>query len=99
MLQIPTYGIFEGISSLGELAAMPQWTAERPLRLVTGYTYVRVSSPPVRCSLIALDHCSFPPFMTCLPAVQLGKKFLAENGLKHVQLSTADGALEAAPAV
>lgn len=30
---------------------------------------------------------------------QLGQKFLAENGFKHVQLSTADGALEAAPAV
>lgn len=30
---------------------------------------------------------------------QLGQKFLAEKGFKHVQLSTADGALEAAPAV
>jgi len=65
---IPTYGIFENINSLSELAAMPQWTEERPLRVVTGYTY-------------------------------LGQKFLAENGFKHVQLSTADGALEAAPAM
>lgn len=31
--------------------------------------------------------------------VQLGPKFLKENGLKHVTFSTADGALEAAPAV
>jgi ATP phosphoribosyltransferase len=47
---------------------MPQWTEDRPLRVVTGYTY-------------------------------LGEKFFQEKGLKHVQLSTADGALEAAPAV
>jgi ATP phosphoribosyltransferase len=46
---------------------MPQWTEDRPLRVVTGYTY-------------------------------LGEKFFQEKGLKHVQLSTADGALEAAPA-
>lgn len=31
--------------------------------------------------------------------MQLGEKFFQEKGLKHVQLSTADGALEAAPAV
>lgn len=31
--------------------------------------------------------------------MQLGKKFLEEHGFKHVELSTADGALEAAPAV
>lgn len=30
---------------------------------------------------------------------QLGPKFMKENGLKHVIFSTADGALEAAPAV
>ncbi|CAK9875438.1 unnamed protein product [Sphagnum jensenii] len=65
---IPTYGIFENISSLSQLAAMPQWTEDRPLRVVTGYTY-------------------------------LGEKFFQEKGLKHVQLSTADGALEAAPAM
>lgn len=34
-----------------------------------------------------------------LSEMQLGKKFLEEHGFKHVQLSTADGALEAAPAV
>ncbi|KAG0557857.1 hypothetical protein KC19_11G162300 [Ceratodon purpureus] len=65
---IPTYGIFENINSLSELAAMPLWTEDRPLRVVTGYTY-------------------------------LGTKFLEEHGFKHVQLSTADGALEAAPAM
>lgn len=65
---IPTYGIFENINSLNELAAMPLWTEDRPLRVVTGYTY-------------------------------LGKKFLEKHGFKHVQLSTADGALEAAPAM
>jgi hypothetical protein len=32
-------------------------------------------------------------------SAQLGPKFMRENGLKHVSFSTADGALEAAPAV
>ncbi|KAG0608585.1 hypothetical protein M758_8G116900 [Ceratodon purpureus] len=65
---IPNYGIFENVNSLSELAAMSLWTEDRPLRVVTGYTY-------------------------------LGKKFLEKHGFKHVQLSTADGALEAAPAM
>ncbi|KAL0694540.1 hypothetical protein Bca4012_061720 [Brassica carinata] len=67
-LAIPNYGIFENINSLEELAQMPQWTAERPLRVATGFTY-------------------------------LGPKFMKENGIKHVTFSTADGALEAAPAM
>ncbi|KAL7119611.1 hypothetical protein ACP275_02G073500 [Erythranthe tilingii] len=67
-LAVPKYGIFENINSLKELAQMPQWTPERPLRVATGFTY-------------------------------LGPKFMKENGLKHVVFSTADGALEAAPAM
>ncbi|CAA3007495.1 ATP phosphoribosyltransferase 2, chloroplastic-like [Olea europaea subsp. europaea] len=67
-LAIPKYGIFENINSLQELAQMPQWTPERPLRVATGFTY-------------------------------LGPKFMKENGLKHVTFSSADGALEAAPAM
>lgn len=35
-LGIPMTGKFAGIDSLAELAAMPQWTAETPLRVVTG---------------------------------------------------------------
>ncbi|CAA0833603.1 ATP phosphoribosyltransferase 1- chloroplastic [Striga hermonthica] len=65
---IPNYGIFENINSLKELAQMPQWTPERPLRVATGFTY-------------------------------LGPKFMKENGLSYVTFSTADGALEAAPAM
>ncbi|KAG6556845.1 hypothetical protein Mapa_001792 [Marchantia paleacea] len=65
---VPTYGIFESVNTLSQLAAMPQWTSERPLRIVTGFTY-------------------------------LGSKFLREKGLHHVELSTADGALEAGPAM
>jgi ATP phosphoribosyltransferase len=42
---VPTYGIFESISSISQLAAMPQWTEDRPLRVVTGYTYVCPISP------------------------------------------------------
>lgn len=67
-LAIPKYGIFENINSLKELAQMPQWTYEKPLRVATGFNY-------------------------------LGPKFMRENGLKHVTFSTADGALEAAPAM
>ncbi|ESR44959.1 hypothetical protein CICLE_v10004097mg [Citrus x clementina] len=67
-LAIPKYGIFENINSLRELVQMPQWTAEKPLRVATGFSY-------------------------------LGPKFMKDNGLKHVVFSTADGALEAAPAV
>ncbi|XP_028753264.1 LOW QUALITY PROTEIN: ATP phosphoribosyltransferase 2, chloroplastic-like [Neltuma alba] len=67
-LAIPQYGIFENINSLKELAQMPRWTEERPLRVATGFTY-------------------------------LGPKFMQENGIKHVFFSTADGALEAAPAM
>ncbi|XP_010414779.1 PREDICTED: ATP phosphoribosyltransferase 1, chloroplastic [Camelina sativa] len=67
-IAIPNYGIFENINSLKELAQMPQWSEERPLRLATGFTY-------------------------------LGPKFMKENGIKHVTFSTADGALEAAPAM
>ncbi|KAL2511838.1 ATP phosphoribosyltransferase 2 [Abeliophyllum distichum] len=67
-LAIPKYGIFENVNSLQELAQMPQWTPERPLRVVTGFTY-------------------------------LAPKFMKDNGLKHLTFSTADGALEAAPAM
>ncbi|KAK4605284.1 hypothetical protein RGQ29_013378 [Quercus rubra] len=37
---IPNYGIFENINSLKELAQMTQWTAENPLRVTTGFTYL-----------------------------------------------------------
>lgn len=67
-IAIPMYGIFENINSLEDLASMPQWTYERPLRIATGFTY-------------------------------LGPKFMNVKGLKHVSFSTADGALEAAPAM
>lgn len=42
---------------------------------------------------------SFYLDLVSVVCVQLGPKFLKENGLKHVTFSTADGALEAAPAV
>ncbi|RAL40072.1 unnamed protein product [Cuscuta campestris] len=67
-LAIPKYGIFENVNSLKELAEMPHWTPERPLRVATGFTY-------------------------------MGPKFMNEKGLNHVIFSTADGALEAAPAM
>ncbi|KAJ9561462.1 hypothetical protein OSB04_006622 [Centaurea solstitialis] len=39
-LAIPKYGIFENINSVKELAQMSLWTAEKPLRVVTGFTYM-----------------------------------------------------------
>ncbi|KAJ3704887.1 hypothetical protein LUZ61_008592 [Rhynchospora tenuis] len=65
---IPKEGIFKNINSIDELSRMTQWTAERPLRVVTGFTY-------------------------------LGPKFLKAKGLKHVAITTADGALESYPAM
>lgn len=58
---------WDEVSSLAELKALG-WTAERPLRVVTGYTHI-------------------------------ARDFFAAAGLEHVSLSTADGALEAAPAM
>ncbi|XP_044461876.1 ATP phosphoribosyltransferase 2, chloroplastic-like isoform X2 [Mangifera indica] len=42
-LAIPKYGIFENVNSLQELAQMPQWTAEKPLRVATGFTYMGIA--------------------------------------------------------
>nr|CAD1835217.1 unnamed protein product [Ananas comosus var. bracteatus] len=39
-LAIPREGIFENINSLDELAQMPKWTEDRPLRVVTGFTHL-----------------------------------------------------------
>lgn len=39
-LAIPNYGIFEKIKSVKELAQMPQWTEEKPLRVATGFSYL-----------------------------------------------------------
>ncbi|KAK3419676.1 hypothetical protein EUGRSUZ_G00352 [Eucalyptus grandis] len=39
-LAIPKYGIFEKINSVKELAQMPQWTEEKPLRVATGFGYL-----------------------------------------------------------
>ncbi|KAL5210335.1 hypothetical protein ABZP36_005958 [Zizania latifolia] len=39
-LAVPKEGIFENINSLEELANMPEWTQERPMRAVTGFGYL-----------------------------------------------------------
>lgn len=48
--------------------AMPEWTAENPLRVVTGYHAI-------------------------------ARRYFAKVGLQHVKLLSADGALEAHPAM
>jgi hypothetical protein len=35
--QVPKGGVFENINSLEDMAKMPEWTEERPLRVVTGF--------------------------------------------------------------
>ncbi|KAG2429422.1 hypothetical protein HYH02_014077 [Chlamydomonas schloesseri] len=67
-LGVPMTGKFADVTSLDKLRAMPDWTAESPLRVVTGYH-------------------------------NIAKRFFAQNGFKHVVLLSADGALEAAPAM
>lgn len=101
LFQIPKYGIFENINSLRELAQMPQWTESKPLRVATGFTYV--------CNALCFLSIVYFYFLLVLMvlfslvvlccSMQLGPKFMKENGLKYVSFSTADGALEAAPAV
>ncbi|XP_010544077.1 PREDICTED: ATP phosphoribosyltransferase 2, chloroplastic-like [Tarenaya hassleriana] len=39
-LAIPENEMFENVNSLKELAQMPQWTEERPLRVTTGFSYL-----------------------------------------------------------
>lgn len=67
-LGIPMGGQYTDINTLEQLKAMPCWTEETPMRVVTGYT-------------------------------NLAKRWFAEQGFEHVELSTADGALEASPAM
>jgi ATP phosphoribosyltransferase len=38
--QVPKEGIFENVNTLEDLLKMPEWTEERPLRVVTGFGYV-----------------------------------------------------------
>ncbi|XP_056162673.1 ATP phosphoribosyltransferase 2, chloroplastic-like [Syzygium oleosum] len=54
-LAIPKYGIFEKINSVKELAQMPQWTKEKPLRVATGFSYLG----PKFMKEIGLKHVSF----------------------------------------
>eukprot|EP00798_Chlamydomonas_sp_ICE-L_P020883 gene20883-27727_t len=67
-LGIPMSGKFLNIESLDALRDMPEWTADTPLRVVTGYHNV-------------------------------ARRYFAEKGFEHVVLLSADGALEAAPAM
>jgi len=83
---------------------MPQWTEEKPLRVATGFTYVCGShSTDVSSFYLWYSFCCFlfkrESLMNFLLSVQLGPKFMKDKGIKHVSFSTADGALEAAPAV
>jgi len=66
-LGVPSTGRFARVESVDQLRAMG-WSAEQPLRVVTGYHAV-------------------------------ARRFFEQAGFEHVALLTADGALEAAPAM
>jgi ATP phosphoribosyltransferase len=66
-LGVPNGGRFASVHNVEDLRAMG-WTAEQPLRVVTGYHAV-------------------------------ARRFFEQQGFEHVALLTADGALEAAPAM
>eukprot|EP00878_Enallax_costatus_P004241 GHUV01004471.1.p1 GENE.GHUV01004471.1~~GHUV01004471.1.p1 ORF type:complete len:429 (+),score=92.17 GHUV01004471.1:131-1288(+) len=67
-LGVPMTGKFANITTLQQLRDMECWTAETPLRVVTGYHAI-------------------------------AKRFFEQQGFEHVALLTADGALEASPAM
>lgn len=66
-LGVPNAGRFANVRTVEDLRAMG-WTAEQPLRVVTGYHAV-------------------------------ARRYFEQQGFEHVALLTADGALEAAPAM
>ena len=67
-LGVPMGGRFAAVDTLDQLRSMPEWTAENPLRVVTGYH-------------------------------NIATRYFREQGFKHVTMLSADGALEAAPAM
>ncbi|GAX75767.1 hypothetical protein CEUSTIGMA_g3210.t1 [Chlamydomonas eustigma] len=67
-LGIPMTGKYTNVNTLEQLRSMPDWTAESPLRVVTGYH-------------------------------NIAQRFFSEKGFRHITLVSADGALEAAPAM
>lgn len=66
-LGVPTGGDYASVNTLEDLKQM-NWTENRPLRVVTGYT-------------------------------NIARRFFREKGFQHVVFLSADGALEAAPAM
>ncbi len=51
-LGLPAGGRFANINTLDQLRAMPEWTAETPLRVVTGYQNLAKSFFEVRITLL-----------------------------------------------
>ncbi|GER40123.1 ATP phosphoribosyltransferase [Striga asiatica] len=87
-LAIPKYGIFENINSLKELAQMPQWTSEKPLRVATGFTYVRLSCPfffLLYLYFIASKICSWMGIADAIVDLVSSGTTLRENNLKEIE--------------
>ncbi|KAJ3681966.1 hypothetical protein LUZ60_014539 [Juncus effusus] len=95
-LAIPKEGIFENINSIDELAKMTKWTADRPLRIVTGFTHLA----PKFLNEKGLKHATFTTADGALesyPAMGIADAIvdlvssgttLRENNLKEIEGGT-----------
>ena len=93
-LGVPTGGRFTGVDSLEQLLAMPDWTPETPLRVVTGYqnvarAFFEAKGFTSRVALLGADGAlEAAPLMGCadiiLDLVSTGVT-LRENNLKEIE--------------
>ncbi|CAL4920626.1 unnamed protein product [Urochloa decumbens] len=92
-LAVPKGGAFENINSLEELVRMPEWTEERPLRVVTGFGYLGAKflkdNGFKHVVLLSADGAleSFPPMGMADAIVDLVSSgtTLRENNLKEIE--------------
>ncbi|KAF8780518.1 hypothetical protein HU200_001646 [Digitaria exilis] len=92
-LAVPKGGAFENINSVEDLAKMPEWTEERPLRVVTGFGYLGAKflkeNGFKHVTLLSADGAleSFPPMGMADAIVDLVSSgtTLRENNLKEIE--------------
>ncbi|WVZ55353.1 hypothetical protein U9M48_006025 [Paspalum notatum var. saurae] len=92
-LAVPKQGVFENVNSMEDLAKMPEWTEERPLRVVTGFGYLGAKFLKEKglkhVLLLSADGAleSFPPMGMADAIVDLVSSgtTLRENNLKEIE--------------
>ncbi|VAI24805.1 unnamed protein product [Triticum turgidum subsp. durum] len=52
-LAVPKEGIFDSVNTLEDLLNMPQWSEERPMRVVTGFGYVKMGMADAIVDLVS----------------------------------------------